>query len=149
MNSHTFETNSAREKYQEFLEDYQDCKQEPTNTRRAKHAYASAWEILDWLYKESTTSLELGSFRTPFFQGCPSLLVMHDLANAAKHKILDRPKADIQNTQTKPGAFSAEFSNAFDKTRLEIEFEDGRVKNFETEIDQVKSYWDSYFLNYP
>ncbi|MCD1117574.1 hypothetical protein [Chryseobacterium turcicum] len=44
------------------------------------------------------------------------------------------------------GAFSSDFSDAFDISYLEIEKIDGTKLSFRREVNNVKEFWDAYFI---
>jgi len=72
---------------------------------------------------------------------------MHDLANASKHRVLNRPKAYIKKTSKHEGELSREFSPEFNIYHLKIELVYGTTLDFEDEIEKVKFFWDDYFSN--
>ncbi len=150
MGSLTFGTDTAKDKYQEFLEEYTEYKDDKTSVKKARNLAITAWHLVDWSfedYKPLHNLDKIGDFRQTLYPSCPSLKIMHDLANASKHKNLDRPKADLKNTEKHIGTFSHEFSKEFDTTYLAIELMDGTKLDFEEEIDKVKLFWDNYFAN--
>lgn len=148
MCSLTFGTDTAKDKYQEFLEEYAEYKNDETSIKKASNLSISAWHLVDWTFKEYKlihNLTNIGEFRETLYPNCPSLKIMHDLANAQKHKILDRSKANLKNTKKHNGSFSRDFSSDFDITYLEIELKNGDKLSFEKEIDKVKDFWDGYF----
>jgi hypothetical protein len=150
MGSLTFGKDTARDKYQEFLEEYAEYKEDETSIKKASNLSTSAWHLVDWTfedYKSIHNIQNIGEFRETLYPSCQSLKIMHDLANAKKHKNLSRPKANLKNTKKHNGTFSREFSSDFDISYLEIELENGDKLSFEKEIDKVKSFWDDYFAD--
>jgi len=150
MGSLTFGTDTAKDKYQEFLEEYAEYKDDETSIKKASNLSTSAWHLVDWAFEDykSIHNLDkIGEFRETLYPSCKSLKIMHDLANAKKHKNLSRPKANLRNTKKHKGDFSSDFSSDFDITYLEIELEDGNKLSFETEIDKVKDFWVDYFAD--
>ena len=150
MGSLTFGTDTAKDKYQEFLEEYAEYKNDETSVKKASNLATTAWHLVDWSfedYKLIHNIEKIGDFRETLYPNCSSLKIMHDLANASKHKNLDRPKANLKNTERHIGAFSREFSREFDTTYLAIELMDGTKLDFEEEVDKVKIFWDNYFAN--
>jgi hypothetical protein len=150
MGSLTFGTDSAKDKYREFLIEYADYKDDETSAKKACDLATTSWHLIDWAfedYKSIHNLHSIGEFRETLYPSCPSLKIMHDLANASKHKNLDRPKANLKNTERQIGAFSREFSKEFDTTHLGIELMDGTKLDFEEEIDKVKIFWDNFFIN--
>lgn len=150
MGSLTFGVDTARDKYQEFLEEYGEYKDDVTSIIKATNLSTSAWHLIDWTFEDYKSIHNLDKivdYRETLYPTCPSLKIMHDLANAKKHKNLDRPKARLKGTKKHKGDFSRDFSFDFDITYLEIELENGTKLDFEKEIDKVKSFWDNYFAN--
>ncbi|GGW39167.1 hypothetical protein [Arenibacter certesii] len=150
MGSLTFGTDTAKDKYQEFLEEYAEYKDDETSIKKASNLANSAWHLVDWAfedYKSIHNFDKIGDFRETLYPNCQSLKIMHDLANAKKHKNLRRPKANLRNTKKHKGDFSSDFSSDFDITYLEIELEDGNKLSFENEIDKVKDFWVDYFAD--
>lgn len=150
MGSLTFGMDTAEERYREFIEEYAEFKNDTTSIKKASNLSSSAWHLIDWCFEDfkSTHNLKkIEEFRESLYPCCPSLKIMHDIANAKKHKNLSRPKASLKNTRRHGGAFSQAFSSAFDISYLEIETENGTKLDFEKEIDKVKAFWDAYFEN--
>jgi hypothetical protein len=152
MSSINFGRDSANDKYNEFLQDYNEFMDDELSVKKAMRLATSAWHLVDWTFEERKTIhgfTDIGSFRESLYQYCDSLKIMHDLANASKHKILTRPKADIKNTEEYQGDFCPkDFSSEdFDVSYLEIEKNDGNVLRFKNEIESVKEFWQEYFQN--
>jgi hypothetical protein len=150
MGSLTFGTDTAKDKYREFLIEYDDYKKDETSIKKASNLATTSWHLIDWAFEDFKLVHNLqniGEFRETLYPSCPSLKIMHDLANASKHKNLDRPKANLKNTERHIGAFSREFSKEFDTTYLVIELMDDTKLDFEEEIGKVKIFWDKYFIN--
>ena len=150
MGSLTFGTDTAKDKYQDFLEEYNEYKEDETSIKKASNLATSAWHLVDWVFEDykSIHNLDkIGEFRETLYPNCQSLIIMHDLANANKHKNLSRPKANLKNTKKHQGDFSSDFSSDFDITYLEIELENGNKLSFENEIDKVKDFWVDYFAD--
>ncbi len=148
MGSLTFGADSAKNKYEEFIEEYSEYKKDDTSKYKASNLANSAWHLVDWSFEDYKTihnCNDIGKFRETLYPKCPNLKIMHDLANAKKHKELTRPKARLKNTRKHEGDFSSEFSSDFDISYLEIELENGDILNFEDEIDKVKEFWENYF----
>lgn len=150
MGSLTFGADTAKDKYQEFLEEYAEFKNDETSIKKASNLANSAWHLVDWSFVDFQSIHNCNNiveFRETLFPNCPSLKIMHDLANAKKHKNLTRPKANLKNTRKHNGVFSREFSSDFDISYLEIELENETKLSFEKEIDKVKTFWDNYFID--
>jgi hypothetical protein len=105
--------------------------------------------LTDWTFNEFQPKhgfSDLGDFRKSL--NCPSLNIMHDIANGGKHLILSRPKAGIKETQKVEGDFNSDFDfNDFWVGSLELKMEDGTIKDFYAEITIVIFFWDNYLKN--
>ena len=148
MNSLNFGKDNAKDKYEEFLADYNDYKNDDLNIVKAKRVAVSSWHLVDWTFQEYQSShnySELGSYRESLYPDCDSLKIMHDIANTTKHKLLTRPKANLKNTKEHKGGFSSDFSFDFDISYLELEKNDGTILRFIEETEKVKDFWDNYF----
>ena len=152
MNSINFGKDSANDKYDEFLQDYNEFMNDELSVKKAMRLATSAWHLVDWTFEEHKLThgfTDIGSFRESLYPNCESLKIMHDLANASKHKILTRPKGDIKNTEKYQGDFCPKDFSAedFDASYLEIEKKDGTVLRFKNEIKSVKKFCQKYFQN--
>ena len=150
MNSLNFGKDNAKDKYEEFLADYNDYKNDDLNIVKAKRVAVSSWHLVDWTFQEYQSShnySELGSYRESLYPDCDSLKIMHDIANTTKHKLLTRPKANLKNTKEHKGGFSSDFSFDFDISYLELEKNDGTILRFIEETEKVKDFWDNYFAD--
>ncbi|MFA5556197.1 MAG: hypothetical protein WCY06_05055 [Flavobacteriaceae bacterium] len=148
MNSLNFGKDTAKDKYQEFLQDYDDYINDDLSVYKAKRLANSGWHLVDWTFEEYKTThnfTDIGSFRESLYPNCEALKIMHDLANATKHKLISRPKADLKNTKEHQGDFSSDFSSDFDISYLQIEKNDGTKLSFLDEIENVKNFWFEYF----
>ena len=150
MNSLNFGKDTAKDKLDEFLQDYSEYMNDDLSIQKAKRLASNSWHLVDWTFEEYKTIhnlTKIGDFRESLYPNCESLKIMHDLTNASKHKILSRPKADLKNTKEHQGDFcSKDFSSEdFDVSYLEIEKNDGTKLSFRKEIKKVKEFWVEYF----
>jgi len=150
MNSLNFGKDNAKDKYEEFLADYNDYKNDDLNIVKAKRVAVSSWHLVDWTFQEYQSIhnySEIGSYRESLYPDCDSLKIMHDIANTTKHKLLTRPKANLKNTKEHKGDFSSDFSFDFDISYLELEKNDGTILRFIEETEKVRNFWDNYFAD--
>tara|TARA_R110002111_G_scaffold252686_1_gene317660 strand:- start:102 stop:554 length:453 start_codon:yes stop_codon:yes gene_type:complete len=148
MNSLNFGKDSAKDKYEEFLEDYNDYINDNLSIIKAKRLANSAWHLVDWTFQEGLSThnfTDIGNYRESLYPNCLSLKVMHDLANTTKHKLLTRPKADLKNTKEHQGEYSNEYSSEYNISYLQLEKNDGTILNFVNEAKNVKDFWQNYF----
>lgn len=150
MNSLNFGKDTAKDKYKEFLQDFDEYINDELSINKAKRLATNAWHLVDWTFEEYQTTHNynnIGEFRESLYPNCESLKIMHDLTNASKHKILTRPKADLKNTKEHQGDFcSKDYSSEdYNVSYLEIEKNDGTKLSFRKEIEKVKEFWKEYF----
>jgi hypothetical protein len=148
MNSLNFGKDTAKDKYEEFLQDYNEYINDDLSIQKAKRLSNSAWHLVDWTFEEykfTHNFNNIGKFRESLYPHCESLKVMLDLSNASKHKLVTRPKADLKTTKEHKGDFSSDFSSDFDISYLQIEKNDGTKLSFTDEIENVKEFWIEYF----
>ncbi|MEY2868291.1 MAG: hypothetical protein RIR01_715, partial [Bacteroidota bacterium] len=147
---YTFEEKNSKAKFKDLLDQYEDFKNDNTSSSKATEISTNAWHIIDWIFNEFPNihlMNSIGDFRDALYPLCPSLKIMHDIANGSKHSKVSRPKASIKKTNKHIGPFSNIFSGQFDQTHLEIEMEDGTTLYFVDEIGLVIIFWKDYFRN--
>ena len=148
MDSLNFGKDDIKDKYDEFIIDYNDFIKDDLSVQKAKRLASSSWHLVDWTfeeYKSIHNFNNIGDYRDSLYPKCFSLKIMHDITNTTKHKLLNRPKADLKNTKEHQGDFSSDFSFDFDISYLELEKNDGTILSFREESDKVKIFWDDYF----
>ncbi len=150
MGSLNFGNDSSKEKYMEFLQDYDDYLKDVLSIQKALRVAISSWHLVDWTFDEHKLihkCMSIGDFRKKLYLKCASLKIMHDLANASKHKNLTRPKANIKNTKMYQGDFCPQdfSSEDYNVSYLEIEKNDGHKLSFKNEITLVFEFWKQYF----
>lgn len=150
MNSLNFGKDTVNDKYEEFLQDYNDYINDDLSIQKAKRLANSAWHLVDWTYQEYKSEhnfTDIGSYRESLYPNCLSLKVMHDLANTTKHKLLTLPKADLKNSKEHKGQYSKQYSSHYNISYLQLEKNDGTILRFKNEIENVKEFWLNYFEN--
>lgn len=148
MPSLNFGKGTAEDKYASFLVEYDEYIKDDLSTDKAQRVATSAWHLVDWIFENHQTIHkfnDLGLFRESLYPNCESLKIMHDLATATKHLIVNRQKGDIKDTRKHSGIFDKIFDFTFDTSRLVIEKNDGIKLSFRREINKVKDFWDNYF----
>lgn len=150
MDRHTFETSNSKDFFDNMILEYEEYLEDDTSSRKAETIALSSWHIIEWILIEYGDVLgfsDVGKYRESLYPKCIGLKTMHDIANSLKHGKLVRPKASIKESRYKGGSFSSAFSNSFDISRLEIEYENGTTVLFTVEIQKVIEFWKSYFEN--
>lgn len=145
--SYIFEIKTSKDLYNNLQEEYEDLKNDILSSRRAMNCAMMAWHLTDWTFNEYMNKhgfSKLGDYRQSL--SCPSLNIMADIANGAKHLIITKPKTGIVNTEKIQGDFSSDFDfNDFWVGSLELKMDDGTTKDFFDEITAVVSFWNDYF----
>lgn len=148
---YSFETRTAADKLTEFLSQYEAFKGDnSSSSAKAIELSTNSWHLTDWVFEEFKAihqQTTIGVFRETLYPLCPSLKIMHDIANGSKHSKVSRPKATIKETRKYDGEFSQEFSSEHNISALVIEMENGSVLYFMAEIKAVISFWTDYFEN--
>lgn len=146
MNELSFDIKTSEDFLKKLLEDYSDYLIDRTSSRIALNCAMTAWHLTEWIYNEynQSTSVKLPQFQSSLKQQCPSLQIMHDLANGTKHYLLTKHTPTIKETELHKGVFSKQFSRQFDVSALKMELNDGTKMYFEDEIKIVVEFWKNY-----
>jgi hypothetical protein len=148
MRNLSFDIKNASDFFKKLLEDHEEFKKEPLSSRLAINCAMTAWHIIDWIYWEYHSSdSSLSKFQIKMKNECPSLQIMHDITNGAKHYKLTRHMPEVKDTSLHKGGFSSGFSLGFNISILVLEKEDGSILYFEEEIANVVLFWQGYFIN--
>ena len=142
-----FGIENAKDRLGLLKADYAKLVQYPLNISLAEKACSDAWHLNDWVYKEKQTLnnlLTLEEFRKVLYEECPEMRILHDIVNTSKHKELSRPKARIIKTKKHSGAFSSDFSNDFDISRLEVYLEKGSKIDIDDLLKIAIDYWSKH-----
>jgi hypothetical protein len=148
MHKLSFEIRTAKDFYKKLLEDYRNFLKDSTSSSLALNAGLSAWNLVEWVYHDLQHGQKytLGEFQKEIKCKCPSLQIMHDLANGAKHFRLDWHKPIIDRTGLHKGDFSNDFSSDYDISVLKIDLKDGITVLFEDEITECIQFWDRFLI---
>ncbi|MCR5862731.1 hypothetical protein LRS05_11530 [Flavobacterium sp. J372] len=147
---YSFDIKNSTDLLRALLEQHSEFRGRTTSTPKALALAMFSFHLTDWVAKEHfqiRDKSELGGFRKTLYPVCPSLKIMHDIANGAKHLDLDpgRAKGQIETTTKNIGPFSNIFSKQFDQTALYIIMANGDKLYFEDEIEKVVNFWKEYF----
>jgi len=147
MSSLSLDIKTSKDFFKKLLEDHKEFCSDKTSSRTALNCAMTAWHLSEWIYNEFNSQFPnetLSSFQDSIKKKCPSLQIMHDLANGTKHYLLTRHKPLIKDTRLHKGAYSNAFSRAFDISTLDIEKNDGTKIYFEDEIENVILFWKEF-----
>jgi hypothetical protein len=115
---------------------------------RAFNCSVTAWHVTDWLWCERGEEQSLGAFQTAMIERCPALLACKHIANASKHRGVERKPDHRFTVKVEPTDDDiGEFPQAIlDSTRsnhwkLVIGTPDGEFDAFVL-FDSVRQFWD-------
>lgn len=150
MSDLSFGIKSSKDFFQKLQDDYSDFCKDKTSSRIALNCAMTSWHLTEWIYHEYNTQListfpEIYAFQAQIKKMCPSLRILHDIANGTKHYLLTKHVPVIKETNLHQGAFSNDFSRDFDISTLDIELKDGSKIYFEDEIEKAVLFWKEYF----
>jgi hypothetical protein len=149
MNNLSFNIRTSKEFLAKLREDYDELLVNKLSSRIALNCAMTSWHLSDWIFHEyespNDPSYEkLKKFQRALKSKCPSLQVMHDLANGTKHFKLTNHNAQVQTTELKRGAYSSAYSRGYDISALMIEMNDGSTLYFQDEILKTINFWKDY-----
>jgi len=149
MSDLSFDIKTSEDFFKKLQEDYKEFCIDKTSSRVALNCAMTAWHLTEWIYNEYNSQLisnysTLTAFQIDIKRQCPSLQIMHDIANGTKHYLLTRHRPIIKDTTLHQGAFSSDFSRDFDISTLDIELNDGTKIYFEDEIETSINFWIQY-----
>jgi hypothetical protein len=153
----TFDMSSPGDFLEKLKCELEAVDEDLTSARHAINAALTAWHLPEWVWgrvvkKDYELRNSLGSdvarggfedFRDFVLEECPEMKTMRDIATGSKH--LGTDGADVAETAQHNGAFSDEFSRAFDISRLEVTNTDGVTTYFDQVLEKVVRYWDGFF----
>lgn len=143
----SFDIKYSRDLLQKLIEDFEELKNNPLSSRIAINCAMTAWHLTDWVFKEYIARhgyAKTGEFRDSL--GCPSLFIMHDIANGSKHLEVSRPKSIISETEAHNGFFGPAFFDfkSFDVDSFKLIMENGEAKLFTDEVARAVTFWKQY-----
>ena len=144
----TFDLRNSRDCLEDLRGTVSDFKKDRLNPRIARYGAVVAWSICDWVFEEHGSCLgykELTDLQKDIRKKCPELEYLQNLADSLKHKTITRYTPSLHKAYKKKGAFSQEFSRAFDISRLMLTVQDGSQLWFEDVIEEALAFWDGYF----
>lgn len=146
-----FDIDNPEDKFRDLIEIYTEYNDDKNSTTKARSLSVISWELTEWVAKKyydvGNDKNKLGIFRSSLYSTCPSLKIIHDIANGIKHYTLTHQKSDMKSTGINSGPFSKAFARQYNQTYLKIEMKDGTVLHFEDEIEKVINFWKDYFKN--
>lgn len=151
MNHLCFQIQTSEDLFNKLLEDYDEFKLNYLSSRIALNCAFTSWHLAEWIYYENIDSLKtkysnLNAYTYVKKQICPSLQIMHDLANGTKHYSLTKHVPKVIDSNIHHGTFNNEdFNEDFNNSYLFVLFEDGSKYNFLNELEKVVNFWEEYF----
>lgn len=149
MSDLSFNIKTSKDFFKKLEEDYLEFYSDKTSSRVALNCAMTSWHLTEWIYNEYNSLLvsdfaTLATFQNNIKRQCPSLQIMHDIANGTKHYLLTRHRPIIRDTTLHQGGFSSGFSRDFNISTLDIELYDGTKIYFEDEIKTTIIFWKQY-----
>ncbi len=149
MNDLSFDIKTTEDFFKKLIDDSNDFLKDKTSSRIALNCAMTAWHLTEWSFNEFRSQLpsrftSLNMWQKELKGQCPSLQIMHDLANGTKHYLLTRHIPVIKETKLHKGVFSSAFSRGFDISTLDIELNDGTKIYFEDELESVITFWKNH-----
>lgn len=144
MNVLSFDIRTPKDFYNKLITDFEDYKKSDNSSRIALNCAMTSWHLSDWVYHGfniKNSYAKLVNYQQHVKSICPSLQIMHDIANGSKHFKLEFHKPKIQNTERKTGTFDNTFDFTFDRTLLKIIMEDGNTLIFDQELNKTIEFW--------
>lgn len=146
----SFEIKNSFDLFKKLEAEYEDLKNDELSSRHAINCAMTAWHLTDWAFedlRERHGYTNIGEYRNSL--NCPSLKIMHDIANGGKHLNLARPKAGINDTVKTDGDFNSDFDKRdFLVGSLDLIMADGTTKDFFDEITIVVGFWKKYLSDF-
>lgn len=139
MSDLSFDIKTSKDFLVKLQEDYSEFCFDKTSSRIALNCALTAWHLTEWIYNEYNSLLKtqypsLNNFQQDIKKLCPSLQIMHDIANGTKHYLLVRHQPIIDDTSLHHGTFNIDFNRDFDISTLDIELKNGSTIYFDNEI---------------
>lgn len=143
----SFDMQSAGDCLQDFRNKIDQFDKDNLNKSLAMDCAIAGWSVVDWIFKCDGQRLgykKLVNLQNDIKANCQSLDYLQDIANARKHKEINRYIPVVKSTGKHGGAFGPGFSRGFDTTRLVFHTDDGEV-NFWSTLQYALDYYEEYF----
>ena len=118
------------------------------NEDLARECACKAWHLCDHAYQalgSNSPFASLDKLQAHARHACPELAYLQDICTESKHVVITKYKPSIKEARHHRGAFSRDFSDDFDTSRLEIELLDGRTISFHDAIRRAADFWSNFF----
>lgn len=143
----TFDMASAGDCLQDFRDKINQFEKEGLNTSLAMECAVAGWSVLDWIFNCDGQRLgytRLKDLQDDIKRQCQSISLLRDIANARKHKKIDRYTPLVKSAEKHDGAFSRAFCRDFDIPRLVVHTDSGKF-DFWTTLQSALAYYEGYF----
>jgi hypothetical protein len=147
MSQSSFEIKSSRDLYLKLAREHKRILEDLWSFDHAINFSITAHHLYDdWLEIE----LSPGDYKKLTHKIKTTLRVemeiIRDVCDGSKHLTIDKPKhLQVKDSTVNQGAFSKEFSRAFDIGGLYLILHDGTKVYFDNIADKVIDFWGSYF----
>ena len=138
----TFDLDGVPSYLHELQQEAEEYLQDDLNQKKARNLAVTMWHVWDWVYSVHGEFLgysSLGDLQNQVRSRCPEFGYIQDIATAKKHRDVTRYQARLKEAR-KGGAFSREFSRAFDVVSLRVALMNGTELEFEQVVKKALAY---------
>ena len=149
MNTLAFDIQSPKDFFNKLVEDFDEFKKSDNSSRSALNCAMTAWHLTDWIYHNyglNKKFSKLKNYQAHIKELCPSLQVIHDIANGSRHFKLEYHRPKIETTEKDEGVFDNTFDFTFDRAMLKIIMKNGDILIFDDVMTNSISFWKDYIL---
>jgi hypothetical protein len=149
MSQSSFEIRTAKEFYLKLVREHERIMADLWSSDHAINFSITAHHLYkDWLKRELAEADYLRLKAQVETALTIESGIIRDVCDGTKHLQIDRPPhVQVSDSGMKQGAFSKEFSRAFDIGGLFLTLHDGSKLYFDNVADKVLFFWKSYFGN--
>ncbi len=148
MMSLTFDKRNARDHLEDFRKKVRAFKSDALNQSLAGDCAVAGWSLCDWVFPELNGYINLRALQNEVNDMCHELCLLQDLANASKHREINRYTPLLQEAKHHRGAFSQGFDRGFDISRLLLVDAKGKEYWVEDVFNACLNFWDDFFAQH-
>lgn len=133
-------------RYAMVKDDGTDYLADPLNERKAEAFARTSHTLIEWVALRYA-GLGYGSKQNcldDLYSRCPNLRALRDFSNRAKHWQDD--STYLREQKRHNGAFSREFSRAFDISALLLVLKDGDEIYYEDVVKETMAFWEAFLI---
>lgn len=147
MSQSSFEIRTAKELYKKLLREHERLLADLWAPDHAVNFSITAHHLFnDWLKRELSHAEYLTLKADINNKLKLEMDIIRDVCDGTKHLKLSRPPhLQVSDSVVRQGAFSKDFSRAFDIGGLQLTLHDGSKVYFDNIADKVLKFWSDYF----